>query len=106
MEASVVPIPWLPLGGITLLCAELYALLVRHRELTILIKSASQRTFSERMEVERGLCRSVILELVLFVPASSILVLTIISPVVMQRFCSRAPETLCVAIFGLLGVLS
>src|SRR6476620_1956252 len=55
---------------ITLLAAELTALLVRARDVVIVSKTDLQRTAQERERVNRGLVRSLLLEGVLFVPCS------------------------------------
>jgi hypothetical protein len=65
---------------LTLLCAELFLLLVKSREIQVIFKKAGQRTRGEKQQVERGLTRCFVLEAVLFVPASVALVFLIVRP--------------------------
>jgi hypothetical protein len=102
-------IPSIEVGGlISFGCAELFMLLMRARELTVLIKKQIQRSPVEREQVERGLLRSVLLEAVLFVPASVILVLVIVRPLAqllpLPGVFSTNPGSQ--ALYGLLGILS
>ncbi len=83
-------------------------LLMRTREITVLIKSDSQRTPVEQHEVERGLCRAVLLEGCVFLPASVLLVLVVVRPLILLMPLSSIfyPETASQALYGLLGILS
>ena len=65
------PPPWLVLFS----SAELIFLLMRKRDIEILLKTKSQRESKEQYQVERGLLRSVFLEGILFAPASAALML-------------------------------
>lgn len=62
---------------IAFVCAELSFILVRSQDIQIILKSQMQRTNIEQYQVDRGLGRSLLLELLLFVPASVTLVLFI-----------------------------
>lgn len=70
--------------GVTLACAELFLVLVRSREINIIAKTGSQRTATEDRELSGGLVRSLVLELVIFVPASVILAWIAIRPWFME----------------------
>lgn len=83
----------------TLASAELFLLLLRSSEIKALAKSSRQRTQDERKLVERGLARSVVLDVVLFAPASVILALIILKPLVPVNQWSTAAD-------GLLGIAS
>lgn len=76
--------PWV----ITLVSSELFLVIVRSREISILAKRQSQRTDDEQSQVSRGLLRSLVLESILFVPASAILVLLTIVPLAAAKFPS------------------
>ena len=65
------PPPWLVLFS----SAELIFLLMRKRDIEMLLKKKSQREPKEQYQVERGLLRSVLLEGILFAPASAALML-------------------------------
>jgi hypothetical protein len=92
---------------ITLLAADLYVVLTRARDIEILVKRTSQRQAREQKEVERGLLRSLLLELFLFVPTSVVLVLMVVGPLLMQSpVMSKASPKIIAASYGLLGVAS
>ena len=59
----------------TLVSSELVFLLTRSRDIVSAFKTTAQRTSGEQMRVERGLVRSLVLEAVMFVPASAVLVI-------------------------------
>jgi len=67
------------------LSATLLLFLVRSRDLTILVKSRKQRTEDEQKEVDRGMLRSIMLEVVVFVPASATLALLVILPLLESK---------------------
>lgn len=94
--------PWL----ITLAASELFLVIVRSKDITILFKKSTQRTNEERLNVERGLLRSIILELLIFAPASSALVLLLL-PLIHSRFDSlfNSPST-AIAAYALVGLVS
>lgn len=85
--------------------AELYLMITRSREITVLVKQRSQRTTKEQIEVNRGLLRAVMLEALVFVPASAALVLMAIIP-----FCgdwiAKAGQGHQMGCYALLGVVS
>jgi hypothetical protein len=62
---------------LTLVSAELVFVMARSADILIISKSKSQRTELEQHQVDRGLARSIILEALLFVPASAALILLI-----------------------------
>jgi len=63
--------PWLVLFS----SAELFFLLMRKKDIEILLKTKSQREPEEQYQVERGLLRSLLIEGILFTPASAALML-------------------------------
>lgn len=67
------------------LSATLFLLLARSRDLTILVKSRKQRTEDEQKEVDRGMLRSIMLEVVVFVPASATLALLVVLPLLESK---------------------
>src|SRR5271165_4123276 len=71
--------------AVALAAAELFVVIVRYRELNILVKSHEQRTARERSEIKRGLLRSVILEFSVFAPISVILMWITIRPVLLRN---------------------
>ena len=99
------------IGGIhaliSLLSAELFLLLVRNRELVVMLKRESQRTPTERVEIARGLCRSIMLELCIFAPASVFLILVIVRPILFVSPIAFAfkSEPANLSASGLLGVI-
>src|SRR5271165_3956691 len=95
-------------GYISLVCAELFMVLTRTREITILLKADSQRMPRERQEVARGLGRALVLEGVIYLPASVSLVLIIVRPLVLLLpFAGPFSRgTAGYALSGLLGLLS
>jgi hypothetical protein len=70
----------IPYWVVTVVASELLMVLVRARELNILVKSKAQRTSAERRQVEWGLFRSVCLEIIVFVPVSAVLCLLVVRP--------------------------
>jgi hypothetical protein len=92
---------------ISLLCAELFLILARNREIVVILKANSQRTAPERTQVARGLFRSIILEICLFAPASVFLVLVIVRPLLVispAAFVFKS-ELSSLSVSGLLGVI-
>jgi hypothetical protein len=100
------------LGGIyaliSLFCAWLFSFLISSPEITVLIKKNSQLTPSERKAKEKGLLRSIVLQTVLFVPASVFLVLLIVRPILAVSPVALAFITASAkfSASGLLGILS
>jgi hypothetical protein len=72
-------------SGIPWISALAFSVLVRSREILVLVKPDSQRTALERSEVRRGLARAVVFELLLFVPLSTALAVLILPPLVFQQ---------------------
>jgi hypothetical protein len=93
--------------AIALAASDLSVLLVRYRELNILIKSKQQRSPLEQQETERGLFRSVVLELLLFAPASVTLMCMAMRPVLLKvPFFLSLQETSPISFYSWLGILS
>lgn len=92
----------------SLVCAELFLVIVRTREITVLVKSDSQRTIVERREVARGLCRSIVLEMCIFIPVSVFLVVVIVRPflLLLPALSGFRTEPLRSALSGAIGVVS
>ena len=86
-----------------LAAAELLLLIIRSKDIIALAKSASQRTETESLEISRGLGRSIVLEIALFVPASALL-LTLISPIVFGSVGNS--DELYSARYALIGIAS
>jgi hypothetical protein len=96
-----------PTWAVTIVSSELFLVIVRSRDISILAKNQSQRTDDEQSQVSRGLMRSLILELVLFVPASAILVLLIFPPLAAAKFSSAfVSRDAIVAFYTGLGIMS
>ena len=107
MTVSPLPIQFGTGGYISFVCAELFMLLTRAREIILLLKRDGQRSPVERKEVARGLCRAVLLEGFVFLPASVLLVLIVVRPLVLLLpFGFFYQEPTSQAIYGLLGILS
>jgi hypothetical protein len=66
--------------GMSLAGAELLFIIIRSSDLQIIIKSHKQRIEAERNQITRGLARSFVLEMLLFVPASVLLVFLAVRP--------------------------
>ena len=96
---------------VTFCSAEAIFLLTRSREIRILIKSKRQRTSQENKETDRGILRSIVLEMLIFVPVSAELALMLF-PIILRvsRSIESAVTTgskeLVRAIYGLLGIVS
>src|SRR6516165_5595580 len=93
---------------LALICAELFLFLVRKREITILVKSVAQLSATEKREKERGLARSVLLEVLFFVPASLALFFVVVRPLLMLSPMKTVLTSHLVSpsASGLLGLLS
>jgi hypothetical protein len=74
-----------PVEIFALVAAELLFLIVRSRDVVILFKSQAQRTTSEAAVVKRGLGRSLCLEMIIFVPASTGLLVLIAPAIIGER---------------------
>jgi len=88
----------------TFVAAELVLVLARSRELTVIIKSKAQRTRLEQHDVNGGLHRRLFLEALLFIPASSLLLLLPARVVLPATMSSRTPST--TAAYALIGIAS
>ena len=83
------------------ICAELTLVLVRSKDIKILALSPGQRSKAEQNMVDRGLRRSIILEGLVFVPASAILVLLCIVPLIGTiPLAAELPRHVPYALFG------
>jgi len=87
---------------LTLIGAELLFLLTRSQDLIVLCKSRKQRTPAEKARFDAGLGRSLVLEFLVFVPASALLVL-LLSPLVLDHLAVSANRS---GVYALLGVMS
>jgi NADH:ubiquinone oxidoreductase subunit 5 (subunit L)/multisubunit Na+/H+ antiporter MnhA subunit len=96
----------LGLWGVTLLCAELFMVLVRTNEIHIVFRSKKQRTDEEQKQIARGLRKSLSLEILLFVPASVLLGLIILLPLLWGRFGLTTDGSHQIWFYGLLGIAS
>lgn len=85
-------------------CAWLLFLVVRSRDITVLVKSRAQRTAGERKRVACGLLRGMALEIFLFVPASATIV-WLIAPLFLPDRLTAAgvPRT---SVYACLGLIS
>jgi hypothetical protein len=92
----------LPPWSLTLLAAELFFVLVRSKDITTLVKRPLQRSVHEQHRFARGLLRSVVLEMAVFVPASAALLLLISPLFVWPSVIAPHPH----AAFTLLGIAS
>jgi hypothetical protein len=91
---------------ITLVASELFLIIVRSGDISILIKNRTQRNNEEQARVSGGLLRSLVLEFLLFVPASAALVLLLL-PLVKARFEGLFTSPNGVAgFYALLGLVS
>jgi hypothetical protein len=89
---------------ITLFCAELFFLLVRSSDITILAKKKEQRTKEEELRVNQGLRRGILLESLFFVPASAILFRLTIFPLIGNKILQiNSDINLWYAIMGIAG---
>jgi hypothetical protein len=87
---------------VSLLSAELVFVLTRAPDILVVCKARKQRTVGERGRVDAGLRRSLIIEFLVFVPASAWLVL-LLSPLFLAHVAGGADPS---AVHALLGVLS
>ena len=75
----------------TLASAEMIFLLTRSADITLLLKSRRQRTIQEKLRIDRGLGRSLVIETLLFVPASAALLL-LLSPLIFRAASWLTPS--------------
>ena len=90
--------PW----QLTFISAELFFLLVRSNDLKNLAKRKEQRTAREQNRVTRGLLRSLLVECVVFVPASAVLLL-LLAPAVVP---AGMPAERIAALYAAFGIAS
>jgi hypothetical protein len=88
-------------------CMSSFLVIVKSPEITIMFKKQSQRSPVEQQRAERGLGRSLLLEILLFVPVSVALVLLAVAPFLMGFI----PKLIAlphgrVAFYSLLGTIS
>jgi hypothetical protein len=94
---------------IMLVCAEIFFFILRSPELKIIAKRTDQRTTDEKGDVARGLLRSLVLEVVIFIPTSVCLVFLIVRPFLWPIFINRVSMDVKqsqMAFNGLLGIVS
>jgi len=87
---------------VCLLSAELVFVLTRAPDILVVCKSRKQRTSGERVRVDAGLRRSLIIEFLVFVPASAALVL-LLAPLYLGRVTGGADRS---EVYALVGVVS
>jgi len=93
--------------AIAMAASCLFVILVRSRELHIITKSRQQRTSKEQKEVEGGLLRSVLLDLLLFAPVSVTLMWMAMQPVLLRfSFVAALQAASRVSYDSFLGILS
>src|SRR5256885_1656056 len=80
---------WFPAEAVTLIAAELIALLTRTADVTIALKKAAERTEAEQERIRRGLRKELILDFGLYVPASVALLLLTVRPMLSVDLMSR-----------------
>jgi hypothetical protein len=91
----------------SLVSAELLVIILRSKDIIILVKTNSQRTATEQREIDRGLLRSIVLEMLLFVPASVALFVLICRPYALTLDRVRLLASVHAHAFdGLLGIVS
>jgi len=89
-----------PAKAVALLAAWLFLVVTRSKEILIAVKSHDERTRYERRMVERGMIKSLVLDALLFVPASVSLLLWL-APVIVGRF--HMPEYPAYALIGIIS---
>jgi hypothetical protein len=102
--------PGWQLVGIMVLCAEFLLILSRSKNLQTIAKAEQQRTAPEHKQVEQGLARCLLLEALVFVPASVLLVFITIRPLLLLseaiRIRAVSEPSLAFAFYGCLGLSS
>jgi hypothetical protein len=83
--------------------AALLLLIVRSGDLQILVKTETQRTKTEQASVSRGLKRSIVLDCLVFVPASVSLLLLIEPILIPQKLRADHPG---VSLYAIIGIAS
>ncbi len=87
---------------VTLMAAELIFLLVRSPDILILVKSARQRSNDEQHRIERGLARGIVVEALIFAPASAFLLILLAPFLLPDRLINISVS----ASYAALGVIS
>ena len=82
----------------------LLALIVRSRDITILVKRRDQQNKPEQRRVARGLCRSTTLEIFVFGPSSAGLLL-LIAPLIIPN-ALQGCDVPQFAVYSILGIVS
>jgi hypothetical protein len=90
---------------VTFVSAELIFMLSRSADILIAVKSQRQRTPEERGRIGRGLIRSIVVEALVFVPASATL-LYLSAPLLAARLLETADSATRVATHTVMGVVS
>ncbi len=101
-EEVVAPMPFNEI--VTFVSAELIFVLSRSSEIQIAAKGDKQRTSGERERIKHGLARSLLLEAVVFVPASAVLLL-LVSPLLVTESASVLTRNIHLR-HALIGILS
>jgi hypothetical protein len=95
--------------GIGLLCAEMFFILTRYSDILLLATNAGQRNKVEEARISRGLGRSIVLEMLVFVPISAILFFVAIRPFVLSLEPLRIRSVngdFAMALNGSMGIIS
>lgn len=87
----------------TFIAAELLFVIVRSADITIAAKAKKQLTKDEETSIQRGLRRSILLEALIFVPASATLVV-LLAPLFITDFIKDTPSVS--ATYAAMGVTS
>ena len=89
---------------ISLFSAYLFYSVTHSNNILNILKKEGQRTEEEQLEIRRGLIRSFILELLLFVPASIFLLRLLVFPFLSQTLLNINSElSLWYAVMGVIG---
>jgi hypothetical protein len=98
------------LASVMALCAELFLIVVRSAQIQVIVKPEKQRTATEQTQIKRGMARSVLLEAIVFVPASVALVFITVRPLLLLsetiRIRTVTDPNLSLAFYGSLGLVS
>ena len=89
--------------GWTFVAAELVFVLARSRDILVVFRKEQQRTKEEQRQADRGLVRGLLLEAVVFVPASACLLILIAPSLVPVRWLEGGKVQ---AFYSILGVVS
>jgi hypothetical protein len=89
---------------VSFLCAELFFLITRSSDIIIVCKRETQRNQQEKSSVRKCLIRSLLLEALVFVPASVALMLITVFPLISDRLPLIGEKE--VAWYGVIGVIA